>query len=503
VTTSDAPRYDLVIRGGMIHDGSGAAGARADVAVRGDRIAAVGSMSGGGAAELDATGLAVAPGFIDVHSHDDYAVLLQPEMSFKVMQGVTTAVVGNCGSGVVPFAEGRRRFERVHPGADPPAWEGFAGYLERVDEVRPSLNVAVLMGHGTLRAGAMGLESRAPAAGELDRMRAWVREGVAAGAVGLSTGLIYEPGCFARTEEIVALARELGGATGGLYATHMRSEGDGLLDAVREAIRIGEEAAVPVQVSHHKASGRRNWGRVRDSLRLIEEARARGLDVTADQYPYTAGSTSLHAVMQNGAFRSDSPGGLGQLGADQVLISSAPRHAEWEGQTLAALGQAWGLEAEAAAQRVLAGEGEACFVVLFTMAEADVRTVLAHPTTMIGSDGVPSGGKPHPRLYGCFARVLGHYVREERVLDLPAAIHRMTGMPAAKFQLRDRGALRAGAFADLVVFDPARIDDVATYGEPRRFPSGIRAVYVNGVAVASDGAHTGARPGRALRRGRA
>jgi len=330
-----------------------------------------------------------------------------------------------------------------------------------------------------------------------------VREGVGAGAVGLSTGLIYEPGRYARTDEIVALARELGGPAGGLYASHMRNEADGLLDAVREAIRIGEDAGVPVQISHHKASGRNNWGRVRDSLRLIDEARARGLDVTADQYPYVAGSTSLAAVLQNGGFRADSPGGLGQLGGGDVLVASAPKHPEWEGRTVAALASSWSLGAEAAAHRIVEGEGEACFVVVFTMDEADVRTVMAHPTTMIGSDGVPTGGKPHPRLYGCFARVLGHYVRDEKVLDLATAVHRMTGMSARKFQLADRGAVRAGAFADLVVFDPARIADTATYESPRRAPTGIRAVYVNGVAVARDGVHTGARPGRALRRGRA
>jgi N-acyl-D-amino-acid deacylase len=466
-------------------------------------VTATGTIAERGAIELDAAGLAVAPGFIDVHTHDDFAVLLEPAMPFKVIQGVTTAVVGNCGSGVVPFEAGLIRFRRMHPGADPPRWDGFGGYLDRVDEVRPSLNVAVLMGHGSLRRGAMELEQRPPRPDELDRMRGWVREGVAAGAVGLSTGLIYEPGRYAATEEIIALARELGGPAGGLYATHMRNEGDGLLDAVREAIRIGTEAGVPVQISHHKASGRRNWGRVRDSLRLIEEARARGIDVTADQYPYPAGSTSFHAVVQNGAFRGDSPGGLGQLAAADVLVAFAPKHPEWEGQTLEALAGAWNLGVEAAADRLLAAEGEACFVVTFTMDERDVETVLAHPTTMIGSDGVPSGGRPHPRLYGCFPRVLGRYVRERRVLDLATAIHRMTGMPAAKFQLADRGTIRPGAFADLVVFDPARIRDVATYEEPRRFPDGIRAVYVNGVAVARNGEHTGARPGRAVRRGRA
>jgi N-acyl-D-amino-acid deacylase len=498
-----AGAVDLVIRGGTVYDGTGAPGTRADVAVRGDRVVAVGAVAERGAEELDARGLAVAPGFVDVHSHDDLAVLLHPEMDFKVLQGVTSDVVGNCGSGVVPFEAGLRRFRRLHPDADPPRWEGFGGYLERVDEARPSCNVAVLMGHGSLRYGAMALEQRAPAAAEFDRMKAWVREGVASGAVGLSTGLIYEPGRYARTDEIVALARELGGPAGGLYASHMRNEADGLLDAVRETIRIGEEAGVPVQISHHKASGRNNWGRVRDSLRLIDEARARGVDVTADQYPYVAGSTSLFAVLQNGAFRSDSPGGLGQLAAADVLVASAPKHSEWEGQTLAALASSWRLDDEAAARRVVEAEGEACFVVVFTMDEADVKTVMAHPTTMIGSDGVPAGGKPHPRLYGCFARVLGHYVREAKVLDLATAIHRMTGMSARKFQLADRGEVRPGAFADLVVFDPARIDDVATYASPRQAPAGIRAVYVNGVAVARDGRHTGARPGRALRRGRA
>jgi N-acyl-D-amino-acid deacylase len=496
-------RFDLVIRGGTVYDGTSAAGVRADVGVRGDRIVAVGAITPSGAEELDAQGLAVAPGFIDVHTHDDYAVLLEPEMPFKVLQGVTSDVVGNCGSGVVPFDAGLVRFRRIHPDADPAPWDGFAGYLERVDAARPSCNVAVLMGHGSLRRGAMGVEQRPPDAGELGRMQGWVREGVQAGAVGLSTGLIYEPGRYAKTEEVIALARELGGAAGGLYATHMRNEADGLLDAVREAIRVGEEAGVPVQISHHKASGRRNWGRVRDSLRLIEEARARGVDVTADQYPYTAGSTSLFAVLQNGAFRSDSPGGLGELDGADVLVASAPKHSEWEGHTVAALASQWGVESEAAAMLIVDAEGEACFVVIFTMDEADVRTVMAHPTTMTGSDGVPAGGKPHPRLYGCFARVLGHYVREEKVLDLPTALHRMTGMPAAKFQLVDRGVIRLGAFADLVVFDPARIDDVATYDEPRRAPAGIRAVYVNGSVVARDGRHTGARPGRALRRGQA
>jgi N-acyl-D-amino-acid deacylase len=492
--------FDLVVRGGMVLDGTGSPGMSADVAVVGDRVVAVGALSGEGSTEIDARGLTVSPGFIDVHSHDDFAVLLDPAMSFKVMQGVTTDVVGNCGSGVVPYEAGVRRFSRIHPGASPPPWQGFGQYLERVEEAGPSLNVAVLMGHGSLRAGAMGLAQRPPTAAEMGQMRAWVREGVEAGAVGLSTGLIYEPGRYARTEEIIELARELG-PHGGLYATHMRDEAAGLLDSVREAIRIGEEAGVPVQISHHKASGQGNWGKVRESLRLIEEARRRGLDVHADQYPYTAGSTSLHAVVQNGAFRSDSPGGVGSLSGEDVLIASAPKHPAYEGRRLGDLATEWHLGTEAAAARVVAEEGEACFVVLFSMDEADVRTVLAHPSTMIGSDGVPAAGsKPHPRLYGCFPRILGHYVREAGVLDLTTAIHKMTGLPAAKFGLAGRGVIREGAFADLVVFDPVTVADLATYEEPRRFPAGIDAVVVNGVAVSRHGRHTGARPGRALRR---
>jgi N-acyl-D-amino-acid deacylase len=392
-----AGTYDVVIRGGAVYDGSGAPARVADVGVRGVRIVEVGTLAGRGVMDLDARGLVVAPGFIDVHSHDDFAVLLDPEDAVQGDAGGDHRHRRQLRLGVVPFEAGLARFRRFHPAANPEPWDGFAGYLARVDEARPSLNVAVLMGHGSLRRGAMGLAQRAPSAAEFDRMRTWVREGVAAGAMGLSTGLIYEPGCYAATEEIVGLARELGGPSGGLYATHMRNEADGLLDAIGEAIRVGEEAGVPVEISHHKVAGRRNWGRVGQSLRMMEDARGRGMDVTADQY--TAGSTSLAAVVQSGALRGNRSGGLGELTAGDVLIASAPEHAEWEGSRLSVLADSWGLSAEAACERILAGEGEACFVVIFTMDEADVRLVMAHPTTMIGSDGVPcSTGKPHPRL---------------------------------------------------------------------------------------------------------
>jgi N-acyl-D-amino-acid deacylase len=421
-------------------------------------------------------------------------------MDFKVMQGVTTDIVGNCGLGAAPGEAATLFFRMFDPQAESLHWDDYAGYLAALDRDPPSLNVAVLVGHNTLRLAVMGNAQREPTDTEMAQMRTWLREGLEAGAVGFSTGLIYEPGRYAQTEEIITLARDVAAASG-LYTTHMRNEAAGLLDAVREALRIGEEGGVPVQISHHKASGKENWGRVRESLWLIEEARIRGLDATADQYPYTSGSTILAAVVQNNALNEHGVhGGIGCVQPKDVLFASTPRHPEYEGKTLQDLCEQFGLPAEAAAQRVLEEEGMNVVVVVETMDETDIRTVLRHPTTMIGSDGVPAkGANPHPRLYGTFPRVLGRYVRAEGLLSVEEAIHRMTGFPATKFRLRDRGFIRAGGYADLVLFDPATIMDTGTYANPRQYPTGIRHVFVNGIEVVRDGQHTGVRPGRALR----
>jgi N-acyl-D-amino-acid deacylase len=490
---------DVWIRGASVYDGSGAAPRVADVALRGDRIAHVGARADLAASvSLDASGLALAPGFIDVHTHDDFALLVRPEMDFKVLGGVTTCVVGNCGMGAAPWRPAMAMARAFHPDARLPEWSGYAGYFARLDAEPPSVNAAVLVGHGTARASAMGNAQRAPSDSELDALRAIVREGRDAGAVGLSTGLVYEPGRYAATDEIAALAAELSG-TGALYATHMRNEGEGLLDSVREAIEIGRRARVPVQISHHKAAGERAWGLVRESLALIERAQAEGLDVHADQYPYTAGSTMLAAIVQNGSFDSR-PGGLGRISPESVSIAAAPGHPEWEGRSIAALARELGKDAHSAAEHVVA-QAPGVTAVMHTMNEDDVRTVMRHPSTMIGSDGIPSlPGKPHPRLWGTFARVLGRYARDLGLFPLEEAVHRMTGFPARKFRLRDRGVIRAGAFADLVVFDPARILDVGTYEDPNHPPVGVHSVFVNGTCVVRDGTHTGARPGRALRR---
>jgi N-acyl-D-amino-acid deacylase len=354
-------------------------------------------------------------------------------MEFKVMQGVTTDVVGNCGMGAAPYDVAHGFFRAFHGDVQLPVWNGYSGYFEAIEHDPPSINIAVLAGHGTIRASVMGNQPRKPDHGEMRSMLQCMREALDAGVVGLSTGLIYEPGRYAESEEIIELARAMSG-TGAIYTSHMRNEAGGLLDSIRETIRIGSEAGVPVQISHHKASGRDNWGRVRDSLALIEKAQAEGLDVTADQYPYTSGSTILAAVLQNDALNERGRmGGIGTVSPENVLLAAAPRHPEYEGQTLAQLAASFGVSAEAAARRIVDEEGAGALVVVETMNEDDVRAVMRHPSTMIGSDGILGGSRPHPRLYGTFPRVIGRYARELGLMSIAQAIHRMTGMAATKF----------------------------------------------------------------------
>jgi N-acyl-D-amino-acid deacylase len=493
---------DIVIRNATLYSGiaSSTPGAGipptiGDVSIRGERIDGVGEVPERGSVEIDAQGLALSPGFIDVHTHDDFAAVLHPEMAFKVRGGVTTCVVGNCGFGAAPHPQAALMARAFHPHDTLPEWTGYAGYVAHLEANPASVNVGVLVGHGTVRLGAMGAAKRAPDADEMQRMQAHVREGLEAGALGLSSGLVYEPGRHAKTDEIISLA-SLMAETGGLYATHMRNEGARLLEAVAEAIEVGERAGVPVQISHHKASGPANWGRVRESIQLIEAARLRGVDVHADQYPYTAGSTVLSAVAQDqDKALVDDPKSL-----ERIVIASTSSHPEWEGKTLEELGVLLSVTGTDIALRVLDDEPGAT-VVLHTMDEDDVRTVMRHPTTMIGSDGIPTlEGKPHPRLYGTFARVIGHYARDLGLFPLEDAIHRMTGMSARKFGLQDRGELRAGAYADLVLFDPDVIIDRGTFEDPNRHPDGIERVFVNGTEVVRDEEHTGARPGHVLRR---
>ncbi|NLE85647.1 MAG: D-aminoacylase [Myxococcales bacterium] len=493
----DDVRFDLVFRGGRVYDGSGRPPVVADVAVTDDRVVRVGDVPDRGSVEVDAQGLCLAPGFIDVHSHDDFAALLEPALPFKVMQGVTTEIVGNCGMGVAPFEPALALARSFHPGCELAPWAGHRGYLERLDAEPPSANVAVLAGHGTLRSAVLGEDCRRAATdAELTQMMRLLDEALQAGVLGLSTGLIYEPGRDASEAELVELARQLG--EGGLYTTHVRSEADALLDAVAEALALGERTGVSVQLSHHKASGRNNWGKVVDSLAMVDAARQRGADVWLDQYPYTASSTSLAAVLASGSLQGH--GRMGELRPQDVVLATVEGQPEWEGAPLGELARSWQIGVEDAARRVLAADAHA-WVVVHGMCEEDVRRVLQHPATMIGSDGLPTSlGRPHPRLYGTFPRILGHYARDVALLPLERAIHKMTALPAARFGLRGRGKIEPGAFADLVLFDAATILDQATFDAPRRPPAGVRDVYVNGRAVVRGGRHLGTRPGRALRR---
>jgi len=492
-----------VIKGATVVDGTGSAGAVQDVGIQGDRIAEVSPDIDADAREVvDATGLVLSPGFIDVHSHDDFHVLIEPEVRHNILQGITTVIVGNCGFGAAASGPGKLQMKAINePSVELPDWDGYAGYLEEVAKTAPALNVAVLIGHHTARRQAMGgIERRPPSEVEMAGMLASVEEGMEAGAVGLSTGLVYEPGRYATTEEVVDLAKVVG-RYGGLYVSHMRDEGAGLLDSVRETLHIGEVSGCGVEISHHKTVGSDNWGRVTQSLAMIEEAVANGHDVTADQYPYTARSTMLFALVQNGTFGSGDGGPMGRSEPSEVLLCSVPGRDEYEGRTLQSFVDEYDLPGEEAANRLLRDVSPDILVAAFGMDEGDVRMVMAHSSTMIGTDGLDRGSKPHPRAWGTYPRVLGKYVREEGVISLENAIYKMTGMPAAKFGIASRGLVKEGFFADLVLFDPGTVIDGASYEDPRVGPTGIPHVVVNGQFAVRDGKHAGSRSGRALKRG--
>jgi N-acyl-D-amino-acid deacylase len=529
-------RLDLKIEGATVIDGTGRAGGRSDVGVRDETIVAVGDLSRENTGNnLHAAGKVLAPGFIDMHSHSDWALWGNRRAESKIRQGVTTEVVGNCGFSPAPacdeFLESLREFALWRPKALDFRWRSMGEYLRAFDAFGTALNVVQLVGHGTLRIAAMGFARRAPVAGELTRMRKLMADAMEDGAWGVSTGLIYAPGSYAATEEILQVAA-VAARHRGFYASHIRGEGATLLDAVREAIDVGRRSDMPVQVSHVKSAGRPNWGRVADALALIDAAADdEGLDVTADVYPYTASSTTLRTLLPDWALEGGVDAMTARLrdagtrarirgeieapetgqslrdrvGWDNVMVSSCARRKDAEGRRLSEIGAALGVDPLEAALDLIADTGSDASMILFQLDEADVRRALVHPRVMIGSDGyalAPTGemaaGKPHPRSYGTFPRVLGEYAREQRLLPLAQAVHKMTGMPARRLGMRDRGQIRVGAKADLVVFDPRRVADTATYEQPARYPVGIEHVVVNGRFVIKGGEHTGSLPGRVL-----
>ena len=522
-------KYDIVIRNGRVMDGTGNPWRWADVGIAGDTVKAVGDLRDADAEEtIDAGGLLVAPGFIDIHSHSDFPILVDPRGLSKIHQGVTTEVVGNCGSSAAPMNAAVKRYKETYARSSVPEgfeydWESMAGYMDRVDRQGSGPNIAPLVGHGTVRQNVMGHENRRPTAEELEGMKALVEGAMRDGAWGMSTGLIYPPSVYGDAEEITELAKVVA-KHGGIYCSHIRGEGDTLLDAVNEACAIGRDAGLPVEIAHFKASGQRNWGRTRESLALVAEHREKGVDVTFDQYPYVASSTGLTALLPHWAHeggaekileRLRDPEARERMKAERrlgyppenILVTKAKNNPRYTGKNLKEIGEMMGRPPMDAMFDLLIMEDTQVPSVMFGLHEDDVRRVMQSPLGMVGSDGsaiAPEGVwadmKPHPRYYGTFPRVLGHYVREEGVISLQEAVRKMTSAPAQKMGFKDRGVLREGYRADVTVFDPDEVKDEATFTDPHRYASGIPYVLVNGVPVILDGEPTGALPGKTLRK---
>jgi N-acyl-D-aspartate/D-glutamate deacylase len=527
-------RFDLVLAGGTVVDGTGSPAARADVGIVGDRIAAVGDLAEAEARRrIDASDRVVCPGFIDAHSHSDLSLLSDGRGLSKIHQGVTTEIVGNCGLGVAPLASPesvtgvREAIFLVDPDASVKwDWHSMADYFERVQAGGVSVNVAALAGHLPIHASVMGYANRPPTSDEIVHMQKLLDAALDEGAVGLSTGLMYAPISYSGVEELIALG-EVVARYDRVFAMHMRNYADHLLEAVDEAITVGQASGCRIQASHLAVVGRRNWGKAGQALARIHEARARGVRARADIYPYLAGSANLSQLL---------PGWVHEGGTQAMverLRNSAERariRAEWQtslvqqwdevlvcwvraggdasvvGRAIVDIAAERSTPADATALDLIAEEEGQINMIAFGRSEDDLLAVLRDPETLIGSDGLavdptgPSGsGHPHPRYYGCYPRLLGHYVREQGAMPLESAIRQCTGLVAETFGLVDRGALEVGRAADVVVFDPARVIDQASFLEPQQFPVGIEAVLVNGTLVIDDGHHTGARPGRILR----
>ncbi len=533
-------KFDWVLRGGKVVDGTGGAWFKADVALNGGTIVKVGKIPvGSGNRESDITGKVLAPGFIDAHTHSDLAMFGDPVMLNKLTQGVTTQVLGQCGISLAPTAPATLEALKSYVGfitagvEEDWNWTSYSDWLSRVEKLKLAWNVIPCVGHGTIRIAAMGFDERESTKEEMERMKALTREAMQAGCFALTSGLIYPPGVYSPEEELWEIASVLA-ETGGIYMSHMRSESGDLVESVAETIELGRRAGIPVQVSHHKASGKENWGKVKETLALVDAAREEGIDVTIDQYPYTRCSTSIRAILPPWA----QEGGVSKIcdrlncpetrkaiaaeielsmtsescdwesmlrlsgdpsGAWVVYVPSTPR---WEGKNLQQMSEITGKNPiECAFDLITANNGKdlACYD---AMSGSDVEMVMRHPATMIGSDSIPAakGAKAHPRSYGTHTRILSKYVREDKILSLEEAVRKMTSFPAARFGLSKKGIIREGMDADIVVFDENEVQDLATFDDPIRCSTGIEKVFVGGIHVLEGGVHTGAFPGKLLRR---
>ena len=527
--------YDILINGGTLFDGSGSPGVAGDLAIEDGRIAGIGkNISGAAKKTIDASNLAVAPGFIDIKTHSDFTLPINPKAESKVRQGVTTEIIGHCGFSVAPALPGKVSVLKNYLSPSAP-WlpfkeMSFPQYLDTFPAT--SVNAGMLVGHNTLRLMVMGMENRAPSAAELEAMIALLEDGLKAGALGMSSGLFTSPGSYAQPDEMIAFGHVLKKYNAG-YFTHLRDESNKVIEALEEAIDVARQCGIHVEIVHFKCSGMDNWGKAATALRLIADARAHGLDVDCDAYPYAAGSNPLKNLLpqwvQAGGvdemlkrlpqpetrarIRADiDRDGLNNWGRipnwDCVQISISPNLPQHAGKTIAALAAERGADPIDALCQYLADDKGATRVLVTSISEDDIAEIVRDETALVGSDGncvattgATSQGMPHPRFYGTFPRIIDHYVRRERVVPLETAIHKMTGATAKALKLKDRGLLREGYRADVTVFDPADFRDRATYADPHQYPTGARtSVIVNGELVVENATHTGALPGQVLRR---
>jgi N-acyl-D-aspartate/D-glutamate deacylase len=530
-----APQYDVVIRHGTVYDGSGVAGAVEDLAIQGDRVAARGDLSGAhGKQEVDASGLAVAPGFIDMLNHAETSLIADGRSQSGIRQGVTLSVFGESSMGPLTDAMKQQMKARQADFKFDITWTTLGEYLDSLIARGISTNVASFVSASTVRANVIGLDNRAPTAEELDRMRGHVRTAMGEGAMGVTTALIYTPAVFSKTDELVELAK-VASAAGGMYISHMRSEGNRLLEAIDETITIARDAHIRAEIYHLKAAGQSNWAKLEDAIAKVEAARKDGLEITADMYTYTAGSTGLDASMppwvQEGGYDAwaarlrdpkirdrvrremTTPGDewenlLLAAGGDGTLLVGFKNEALriYTGKTLGEVAKLRGTSVQDTAMDLVAEDGSRVQVVYFLMSEDNVKRQIQLPWVSFGSDassmsteGVFLKTSTHPRAYGNFARLLGKYVRDEHVIPLEEAIRKLTSLPADTLKVKDRGRLTVGHFADVVVFDPKTVADRATYEQPHQYAVGMRHVWVNGAQVLKDGEHTGATPGRVVR----
>jgi N-acyl-D-amino-acid deacylase len=525
--------FDLVIKDGLVYDGLGNPGLVTDIGISRDLIKYLGKISySRGRAVLEARGLAVAPGFIDVHDHSDVQLLVNPKAESAVHQGITTTISGNCGSSPFPIADEifeqekdslKKRYEIDL------TWRNIQGFFSRIEEKGIALNYGTLVGQGAIRGAAMGFNDRAPKPAELEKMKALVSENLKNGALGLSSGLEYTPGSFAQPDELVELCKIVALA-GGVYATHMRDEGDTLIESLMETIDVAKKSGVSVQISHFKVAYPRNWGKIDAAIVKIEEAKKDGVDIFCDRYPYIAGATSLDFNFPLWARQGTTEEFLSRLkdpyqdaklrsyiaerekkleSWDKVVISYVltEKNRKFEGKNILEASREAGKPPYEFMRDLLIEENDQVGMVIFMMKEENLTRILAHPLVGIGTDGearAPYGllgrGKPHPRVYGTFPRAIGKYVREEKLLKLEEMLKKMTSVPAKKFGLQKRGVVRAENIADLVIFDPDKIVDKATWKEPHQYPAGVEYVLVNGEIVIDKGSHTGKLPGKILRK---